>query len=78
MSVTYGLRGIKDARYKSNMKRKINTARAWGYLCEDSHGKYTQLAEYASHRKCWANPSVRVRIMREKDYRALVRAGKRE
>ena len=57
------------------MKTKPNTAKAWGYLCCDRNGAFTVLAEYASHRKgWWANPPVRVRVIRERDYRKLVKA----
>jgi hypothetical protein len=57
---------------------KPNTAKAWGYLCRDKHGKYTLLAEYAGHAKAWcANPPVRVRVMRESDYRELRKAAQR-
>jgi hypothetical protein len=57
---------------------KPNTAKAWGYLCRDKHGKYTLLAGFASQHKCWcANPPVRVRVIREGDYRELVGANAR-
>jgi len=57
------------------MKTKPNTAKAWGYLCRDKNGAFTVLAGYASHRKgWWDNPPVRVRVIRERDYRKLVKA----
>lgn len=54
-------------------RTKINTAKAWGYLCRDVHGYYNRLAGYAGNRKpMCANPAVRARVIRETDYRKLI------
>jgi hypothetical protein len=53
---------------------KIKTAQAWGYLCRDGIGKYTDLAKIATPNKpLCANPPVRVRIIREIDWKKIER-----
>jgi hypothetical protein len=60
------------------MKPKIDTVKAWGYLCRDRNGRFALLAQFATSHKCWcANPPVRVRVIRESDYRELRKAAQR-
>lgn len=51
----------------------MTTAKAWGYLCRDGKGKYTLLAKYANFRKPYcANPPVRIRIIKESDWKKMM------
>jgi len=59
---------------KSPKPWKPPTARAWGYWCRGASGELSELARIVSvDIPACANPTVRVRILPEADYRRVMR-----